>query len=117
MRFWLSVVLGLAVFPLEAADSSHLLTYEQWAVPRDAEALVAMPALRNAVSEFGETPGARLVIRHPGGDDGMLWAHELRSWLVALGIGSAHIELVPGSPDPRAITVEVQPSGSTRSWP
>lgn len=86
-----------------------MLSAQQWSVPRTGEALLEMPALRAAVEAYTAQGEAVLVIRHPGGDEGVLWAHELQSWLVALGIGSAHIELVPGSPDPQAIALEVQP--------
>jgi len=92
-----------------------MLSSQQWSVPRSGEALVEMPALRAAVQAFQEHPGAVLVIRHPGGDEGVLWAHELQSWLVALGIGSAQIELIPGSPDPQSLALEVKPRRSARA--
>jgi hypothetical protein len=34
---------------------------------------------------------------YPGGQDAQLWAFELRSWLVALGVLQENLELVAGS--------------------
>lgn len=109
MRALVLVLLGTLVFPLQAAESPFLLSYAQWAVPRQGEALRAMPALRHAMDELRDRPAGRLLIRHPGGEQGVLWAHELQSWLVALGVGSQRIELRPGSPEPTALSLEVVP--------
>ena len=48
-----------------------------------------------------------LLIRYPGGEDGLLWAHELRSWLVALGIPLQDQELVAGSHQGDRIELEL----------
>lgn len=97
----LSVIFFLAYFLISAtafaADDKHILTAEQWAVPRSAETLIAMPVLRQTINAMQAFPGNRLMIKHPSGDEGVLWVSELRSWLVSLGISSEKIELVPGS--------------------
>ena len=81
----------------QAADNKLVITAEQWAVPRTAETLINMPVLRKTINDMQAFPGNRLLIRHPGGDEGVLWVSELRSWLVSLGISSQSMELVPGS--------------------
>lgn len=81
----------------QAAENKRVLTAEQWAVPRTAETLINMPVLRETINEMQAFPGNRLLIRHPGGDEGVLWVSELRSWLVSLGISSQSMELIPGS--------------------
>ena len=86
-----------AVFILKASD---------WNVPRTTETILAMPALQQTIQAYNKHPKAKIQIRYPGGDEGTLWATELRSWLVALGIASTHIELSPGSRD--AATLELQ---------
>jgi hypothetical protein len=80
-----------------AADNKRIITAEQWAVPRSAETLITMPALRDTIHEMQALPGNRLLVRHPSGDEGILWVSELRSWLVSLGISSQSIELIPGT--------------------
>jgi hypothetical protein len=87
----------LFVTASQAADNMRIITAEQWAVPRTAETIINMPVLRETINEMQAFPGNRLLIRHPGGDEGVLWVSELRSWLVSLGISSKSMELVPGS--------------------
>jgi hypothetical protein len=87
----------LSIAPAVSADPAYIITAEQWAVPRSAEVLLKMPALRTAIQTMQATPGNRLLIRYPGGDEGALWMSELRSWLISLGVSSQKIESVPGS--------------------
>ncbi len=99
MKFFTIVIFSffLSTAPAIAVDKKRILTAEQWAVPRSAEALIAMPAIRQTINEMQAFPDNRLLIKHPGGDEGSLWVSELRSWLVSLGVSSQTIELVPGS--------------------
>ena len=92
---------------VQALETSHILTAEQWAVPRNVESIIQMPALASAMAELQATPGGRLLIRYPGGDAGTLWMTELHSWLVSLGLSSADMERVPGSPNSQVIELEV----------
>jgi hypothetical protein len=81
----------------QAADNIRIITAEQWAVPRSAETVINMPPIRETINQMQAFPGNRLLIRYPGGEEGVLWVSELRSWLVSLGISSQAMELVPGS--------------------
>jgi len=111
------LLLGLLLVPVgmvQALDTSHILTAEQWAVPRNVESIIQMPALAAAMAELQATPGGRLLIRYPGGDAGTLWMNELHSWLVSLGLSTADMERVPGSANSQVIELEVLPSVSTR---
>lgn len=80
-----------------AEETAHVLTSQQWNVPRQASSILSMPALQSAMQEYQATEGNQLLIRYPGGDEGTLWAHELRGWLISLGVASNNIELIPGS--------------------
>lgn len=84
-----------------------ILTASDWNVPRTTETILAMPALRQTIQAYNKLAKAKIQIRYPGGDEGTLWATELRSWLVSLGIASSHIELLPGSRDPGQLELEV----------
>lgn len=84
--------------PAAAAGLTMAVTAEQWARPRSAVAIARLPELPGFIAAFDREPGARVIVRYAGGDEGSLWAEELRSWLVALGIPSAHIELQPDLP-------------------
>lgn len=80
-----------------AADNSYVLTQEQWSQPKRVETVLQMSAINRVLSDFSKSPGSQLLILYPGGDEGTLWAHELKAWLVSLGLSSRHIELQPGS--------------------
>lgn len=83
---------------VQAQDTPvYILTASEWNVPRTTETILGMPALQHTFQAYNKHPKAKIQIHYPGGDEGTLWATELRSWLVALGIASQHIELLPGS--------------------
>lgn len=84
----------LLLLPLSSqAAETVTITAEQWARPRTAEAVLAFPGLGPLLEEFERAPDSRIVIRHGGDDEAVLWAEELRSWLVALGVPAARIRL------------------------
>lgn len=92
-----AMVLLVTALPLPAADAPLHITAFEWAQPRSGDALLRHPALVEVVRQLQENKVALLEIRYPGGDSGSLWARELQAWLVALGVESARIRLVPGS--------------------
>jgi hypothetical protein len=93
----LPLLLIVMAIPAFAADTPMHITAAEWAQPRSGEVLLRHPALTQAVQGLQANAGAMLEIRYPGGDSGTLWARELQAWLVALGVESARIRLVPGS--------------------
>lgn len=91
-----------------AAEPVQIITADEWARPRSGESLVQMPALKRTVRDYLSHDGARgqrIVIRHPRGEEGVLWAEELRGWLIALGIPSADIAV--GSESTRIDAIEL----------
>ena len=96
----LPLLIILVFSPVSSAESVQIITADDWARPRSGESLVQMPALQRTVRDYlsqSDERGQRILIRHPRGEEGVLWAEELRSWLVALGIPSAAIEVIPTS--------------------
>ncbi|MBI3575669.1 MAG: hypothetical protein HY083_08475 [Gammaproteobacteria bacterium] len=91
-----------------ATSPAVTVTAEQWARPRSGEAVARLPELVRLVEALDRNPSQRLVVRHASGDDGTLWAEELRSWLVALGIPSVNIELAPGAPEADRLLLELR---------
>ncbi|HHH44193.1 MAG TPA: hypothetical protein ENK49_08650 [Gammaproteobacteria bacterium] len=81
----------------QAEARQWLLNADDWARPRDGRSIVQMAPLPELVAGWSAETGQRLVIRYPGGEEGLLWAYELRSWLVALGVPMEAQELVAGS--------------------
>jgi hypothetical protein len=90
-----------------AETESWSLSADEWARPRDGLAVARMHPLTEIVSAWVGHPERRLLIRYPGGEDGLLWAHELRSWLVALGIPLQQQDLVAGSHQADRIELEL----------
>ena len=97
-RLAATIIFILMFSGLSISDENvHVLTAQQWNVPRQASSILSMPALQSAMQEYQKSEGSQLVIRYPGGDEGTLWAHELRGWLISLGIASKNIDLLPGA--------------------
>jgi len=61
-----------------AAQTVRVITAEEWSRPRRGEELVALPALADTVNDFLSRPNQLIQIRYPGGEEGVLWAEELR---------------------------------------
>jgi len=77
--------------------NNYIITEQQWSVPKNAQSILKIPALRNAMKILSSKNTLNLLIRYPGGDTGVLWATELKAWIVALGLDSTRIELQSGS--------------------
>ncbi len=103
ITFFVVLIFMSATF---AADI-ELLHANEWSVPKQATTLLAMPALNKSMRKLENDLSRSLKIKYPGGDEGTLWANELRSWLVALGLSSRRIELIPGSAISTIIELEV----------
>ncbi len=81
-----------------AAGGAWRLAPERWDRPRDAAYVASLAPVRAAVRAWEAAgPGATLVLRYPGGEAGLLWASELRDWLVALGVEPEAVVLAPGA--------------------
>ena len=90
-----------------ADENQWQLSADTWSRPRDGHSVVQMTPLAGAVAQWSQEPDSRLLIRYPGGEEGLLWAHELRSWLVALGVPLHNLELLAGSQQADRIELEL----------
>jgi len=99
---------------LQSKASPIVIRSQDWAIPRSAARLLSFPPLVLAVGQLRVHPDAHLRIHYPGGDEGTLWVNELQSWLVALGVSSEQMELIPGSSGQAVIEIEVvSPNGKS----
>ena len=80
----LSFAAEVQVYPVPA---------ELWDRPRTARAIVEQEAIKRAMNAALAQPAAQLVIRHGAGQESLLQAEELRSWLGALAIDTQRIVL------------------------
>ncbi|WP_148051426.1 hypothetical protein [Inmirania thermothiophila] len=108
MRGFLGVLLGLAAASAAAAPV-RWLDAAAWARPRDGAYVRTLAPVAETVRAYLQAPHARIVIRYPSGEEGILWAEELRAWLVALGVPSAQVETLPGSGRDDALALSVEP--------
>lgn len=101
--------MGLAAVAATSAAQTHDVSAELWDRPRSAAAVSAEEGVKRAVTSLINQPEARLVIHHAAGQDPLLQAEELKSWLGALAIDTRRIllrnDLAAGSP----LRIEVIP--------
>ena len=95
------------------ASDTLYVTDAEGAQPRTGAMVTHLRALATAMQQL--QTGQHLQLLYPGGDAGSLWAHELRAWLVALGLSSQRIELLPGSSREDAIEVRVAGSPAAKN--
>jgi hypothetical protein len=84
---------GVLVAALAAAAQSFVVPPELWDRPRSGRAVLEQPAIRQAVNACLAQPGSRLIVRHAPGQESLLAAEELRSWLAALAVEPGRISL------------------------
>ncbi|KPK51862.1 MAG: hypothetical protein AMS22_10160 [Thiotrichales bacterium SG8_50] len=84
------------------------ITSGQWARPRSGSQIVSLDGLQGVISELEQQPGSVVTVRYAGGDEGLLWAEELRGWFVALGVSGDRIVLRPGLAERDRIVLETE---------
>lgn len=89
--------MGLALsvaLPAHAAGAGpNDVPEETWDRPRSGQTLLAVPAVKRALTALADDPQARLVIRHASGGEPAGQAEELKAWLVAHAIAPERIDL------------------------
>ena len=100
MRVGIALAVVLAM-PVSAADVAP----ELWDRPRSAQAVMAQPAVRQALASLQSRSDARLLIVHGPRPEAQLQAEELRAWLVALAVEGARLRL---RADPAATTIRLE---------
>ena len=114
MQNWVCFLLISLLLATPAASSDMSISAIEWARPRDGQAITQLPGLSDLVRQLLASGDNRLLVHYPGGEEGMLWAEEFRSWLVALGIDSTRIELLPGTSNPDAMELSLANSPGWR---
>ena len=87
------LVLTLLVAAGAQAETGCAVSAAEWSRPRSAAMVRALPGVRDCVQAWLAAPDQHLILVNAPGEEGGLWAAELRDWLVALGVPSAAIEL------------------------
>ncbi|MNC88727.1 hypothetical protein D3C83_45760 [compost metagenome] len=98
---------GFAAAAVVGAAQTFVVPPELWDRPRSGRAVIDQPAVRQAVGACLAQPGSRLLIRHGVGQESLLAAEELRTWLEALAVEPALIALRNDLPPAEPLRLEV----------
>lgn len=90
-----------------AAAETVTVPPDLWDRPRSARVLLDHPALQQAVRAYLNQAGRKLVIHYPAGQEPLLYAEELRSWLISLAVSGDDIMLRPDRNRGEPLTLEV----------
>lgn len=101
-----SVLIAVAVLLLPLPAQPAEIAPELWDRPRSAQAVMAQPAVQQAVAAYQARGTSRIVIIHNTRQEAQLQAEELRAWLVALAVDSARLQLRT-DPAAKAVGIEV----------
>ncbi|MBF0219083.1 MAG: hypothetical protein HQL49_06085 [Gammaproteobacteria bacterium] len=71
------------------------ISRSEWQLPRSGELLLQKEELRQLMQQLAQVGGV-LLMRYPGGDEGVFWAGQLESWLIALGLSRQRMRLLAG---------------------
>lgn len=103
----------LIVLALMTASAARAQTFEVppelWDRPRTARAVLDQDNVRRAVTAALAKPEAQIVIHHSPGQEPLVQAEELRSWLAALAIDSGRTLLRADAAPGASITLEITP--------
>jgi len=99
--------MGLLAAVFAAAAQIFVVPPELWDRPRSGRAVLEQPAIRQAVNACLAQPDARLVVHHGAGQESLLAAEELRSWLTALAVEPERVLLRGGLKPSEPLRLEV----------
>ena len=106
-RTFVLVLAVLAAFSVRA--QTFEVPPELWDRPRTARAVLDQDNVRRAVAAALARPEAQIVIHHGPGQEPLVQAEELRSWLAALAIDSRRTLLRADAAPGASITLEITP--------
>jgi hypothetical protein len=91
------------------AQAGDLFTVapDLWDRPRSARVVLEQPAIRQALDQYLAQPAARLVIHHGYGQEPLLQAEELCSWLMALAVEGTRVSLATDQRPQDPMKIEV----------
>jgi hypothetical protein len=82
---------------------------EFWDRPRTARAFLEQPQVKQVIAAALAKPESTLLIHHGSGQEPLVQAEELRSWLVALAIEPRRIALRGGLAAGSPVSIEIVP--------
>ena len=103
------VVMLAGLSPAAAPAQVQEIPPELWDRPRSAADIAGQETIKRAVLAALAKPEAQIVIHHAAGQEPLIQAEELRSWLAALAVDTRRVvlrsDLAAGTP----LKIEVIP--------
>lgn len=107
MRYFIVLML---ISSAAIAEQQFILTEAEWSRPRSASVVKNYPAIQALIKSWLKSPESQYIeLRYPGGEEGSLWAQEVKDWLVAMGIPSKKLQVYPGHPQQGEVALVVLP--------
>ena len=103
------LTLAIALNAASAAAQVFDVPPDLWDRPRTARAVLDQDSVKQAVGAALARPEAQIVIHHAAGQEPLVQAEELRSWLAALAIDSRRVILRPDAVAGASMKIEVMP--------
>lgn len=109
MRFRSGILFFLLLSSAHAgAVDSVVVPAELWLLPRSGGIMAQQPEIRRVVEGYLAHPNIRLIIHLGIRDEDAVYAEELRSWLLALAVEPARIELRNDLAANSPLTIEIE---------
>ena len=85
----------------------QIIKRADWPRYANGASLSALPQTQAIISRFDENDKIQIIIRYPGGDDGIEWGKEMLRWFVAYGVPGRYLRLELGSGAPDQLLLEL----------
>ncbi len=98
----LSVSLALVLSTVASAIETReqRINLSQWPQYDNGPNIAALPQVQEIFSGFDEKPGNQIIVRYPGGNEGIKWAEKMRDWFISFGVPANYLKLETGSGKP-----------------
>jgi len=95
----LSVSLSLLLSSITNAIETReqRINLSEWPQYDNGPNIAALPQVKEIFSGFDEQPGDQIIIRYPGGNEGVKWAEKMRDWFISFGVPASYLKLETGS--------------------
>ncbi|MBZ0093531.1 MAG: hypothetical protein K8F27_15090 [Sulfuricellaceae bacterium] len=92
---------------MAGAAENFIVPNDLWMLPRSGTLIAQQPEIRQAVDIYLAQPDIKLIIHHGLRDEDTVYAEELRSWLLAMAVEPARIELRNDLAANSPLTIEI----------
>lgn len=107
------VIITLFAASVSASSIEAVIQAEQWELSRSGDHLLATEDIASVVKGWSADDKQKIELQYPGGEEGELWVYQVMDWLVALGVPSSNLVVVPGSGKDDVIRLRVIKSGDS----